>query len=200
MEFAADDVLQPGEEVLADVLGPNGASLDEAVVLEDFGTRNGLDVRENHAARIAGEEEILTVEITIHYEGDLRCRSVHAPSGSEAATDAPVDNQGKGETFSPTDLVATAWGSCMLTIMGIVAERHGIDLKGTTLTVQKHMVVEPVRRIGKLEAVVEIPTPLSWGDRQRLQRAAENCPVHHSLSEETEKVVDWRWTELENEA
>jgi putative redox protein len=111
-----------------------------------------------------------------------------------------VDNQGKGETFSPTDLVATAWGSCMLTIMGIVAERHGIDLKGTTLTIQKHMVVEPVRRIGKLEAVVEIPTPLSWGDRQRLQLAAENCPVHHSLAEETEKVVDWRWTELENEA
>ena len=200
MEFAADDVLQPGEEVLADVLSPNGASLDEAVVLEDFGTRNGLDVRENHAVRIAGEEEILTVEITIHYEGDLRCRSVHAPSGSEAATDAPVDNQGKGETFSPTDLVATAWGSCMLTIMGIVAERHGIDLKGTSLTVQKHMVVEPVRRIGKLEAVVEIPTPLSWGDRKRLQGAAENCPVHHSLAEETEKVVDWRWTELENKA
>ncbi|HBF22612.1 MAG TPA: osmotically inducible protein OsmC [Planctomycetes bacterium] len=142
----------------------------------------------------------MTVEITITYEGDLRCKSVHGPSDSEVATDAPVDNQGKGESFSPTDMVATAWGSCMLTIMGIVANRHGIDLVGSKVIVQKYMATNPVRRIGKLEASIEIPTPLSWGNRQRLQRAAENCPVHHSLADDIEKVVHWQWTELENEA
>ncbi len=88
----------------------------------------------------------------------------------------------------------------MLTIMGIVANRHGIDLVGSKVIVQKYMATNPVRRIGKLEASIEIPTPLSWGNRQRVQRAAANSPVHHSLADNIEKVVHWQWTELENEA
>ena len=96
------------------------------------------------------------VEIQILYEGGLRTRAVHGPSATALLTDAPVDNHGKGESFSPTDLVATALGACMLTVMGIVAARHGWDMRGSCVRVVKSMVSEPVRRIGKLEVWLQI--------------------------------------------
>lgn len=121
------------------------------------------------------------VQIDIAYEGNLRTRATHGPSSTTVVTDAPLDNHGRGESFSPTDLVATALGSCMLTIMGIVAERDGFDLTGTRVRVTKKMTAKPVRRIGQL--IVEISVPMEPGEagRLKLERAALSCPVHKSL-------------------
>jgi putative redox protein len=121
------------------------------------------------------------VEINIAYEGGLRCGARHGPSGTELVTDAPVDNHGKGESFSPTDLVATALGTCVATIMGILADRHDIDLSGMQITVEKEMVVEPVRRIARLPVTVRVPGQVSDEDRQRLENGAWNCPVNKSI-------------------
>jgi putative redox protein len=115
------------------------------------------------------------------YSGQLRCHSQHGPSGSTLETDAPTDNQGQGERFSPTDLVATALSTCMLTIMGIVAERHGLNLEGTAARVEKTMTSEAPRRIAQLSVWVELPAGLEPQQRALLQRAAENCPVKLSL-------------------
>jgi len=115
------------------------------------------------------------------YVGELRCRSSHQPSGSELDTDAPTDNQGRGERFSPTDLVATALSTCMLTIMGIVAERHGWSLVGCSARVEKTMTSEPPRRIALLTVWLQLPEGLDERQRAVLQRAAEACPVKRSL-------------------
>ncbi len=130
------------------------------------------------------------VEISVVYRGELRCEASHGPSGSVVSTDAPVDNQGKGESFSPTDLVATALGTCMLTIMGIVARRHDLDLEGTTVTVVKEMVNEPVRRIGRLPVTIRLPENVTDDQRKLLERAALTCPVHKSLHPDIEIPVD----------
>ena len=119
--------------------------------------------------------------IDSRYSGQLRCHSQHGPSGSTLDTDAPTDNQGKGERFSPTDLVATALSTGMLTIMGIVADRHGLNLEGTTARVEKTMTSEAPRRIAQLTVWVQLPTGLEPQQRALLQRAAENCPVKLSL-------------------
>jgi len=119
--------------------------------------------------------------IDSRYSGQLRCHSQHGPSGSTLDTDAPTDNQGKGERFSPTDLVATALSTCMLTIMGIVADRHGLNLEGTTARVEKTMTSEAPRRIAQLSVWVELPAGLEPQQRALLERAAENCPVKLSL-------------------
>ena len=129
------------------------------------------------------------VQIDVVYEGGLRARAVHGPSGCELVTDAPVDNQGRGEFFSPTDLVATALGTCMLTLIGIVAERHGWPMEGAKARVEKEMVADPIRRIGKLEVVISIPGELGERERELLQKAALTCPVHKSLSAEMEIPV-----------
>src|SRR4029434_7368244 len=100
---------------------------------------------------------IMSVQIDSVYQGDLRCQSTHAPSGTQFFTDAPVDNHGKGESFSPTDLVATALGTCTMTLMGIVGERNQLDLAGTKVHVVKEMVQQPVRRIGSLRVTVTVP-------------------------------------------
>jgi putative redox protein len=121
------------------------------------------------------------VEIRAVYEGALRCRVTHGPSGQSFLTDAPMDNQGRGEAISPTDLVAAALGTCMLTTMGIVAARHRLDLAGTRVQVLKHMVNEPSRRIGRLEVRIEFAAAFAPADRQLLERTAAACPVHHSL-------------------
>ena len=121
------------------------------------------------------------VEITLRYQGNLRCEAEHGPSGAKFFTDAPLDNHGRGESFSPTDLVATALGSCVLTIMGILAERHGWDLSGTTVHVAKEMVNTPVRRIAKLTVRVHVPQDLPPQARQKLEAGAHTCPVHKSL-------------------
>ena len=123
------------------------------------------------------------VRIDITYGGSLRCRATHAPSGSVLETDAPVDNCGRGERFSPTDLVATALGACLSTIMGIVAERDGIALEGLGVAVEKEMVSDPVRRIGRLGVRVAMPPGLTGAQRRKLEAAARTCPVAQSLGE-----------------
>ena len=133
------------------------------------------------------------VEMKIVYQGDLRSQATHGPSGTQVITDAPVDNHGKGESFSPTDLVATALGSCMMTIMGIVAQRHNLDLRGTTVTVQKEMATQPVRRIGKLTVNIHVPVELGEDDRKRLEQAAYTCPVHKSIHPDVAMPVTFTW-------
>ncbi len=133
------------------------------------------------------------VEINIVYRGELRCAATHGPSGTVLATDAPKDNQGKGESFSPTDLVATALGTCMLTIMGIAARNMKIDLLGTKVTVHKEMVAKPTRRIGKLAVIIDVPLVLDEASKQKLIDAAMTCPVHESLHPDVQMPIDFRW-------
>ena len=102
----------------------------------------------------------MAVTIDVVYRGDLECTLSHGPSGDRMTTDAPVDNRGRGAHFSPTDLVGAAMGSCMLTVMGIYAARHNIDISGTTAHVSKEMITAPVRRIGKLTISIKIPKPV----------------------------------------
>ena len=115
----------------------------------------------------------------VNYVGGLRCTATHGPSLSRIETDAPVDNEGKGERFSPTDLVGAALGTCILTICGIVAQRADVDLKGATAHVEKRMNASP-RRIGSLVVRITVP-PAAAGLLEKLERAAATCPVHHSL-------------------
>jgi putative redox protein len=129
---------------------------------------------------------IAMTEVTVRYLGDLHCEAQHGPSGATFVTDAPVDNQGKGEAFSPTDLVGTALGTCILTIMGILARRDGWDLSGATATVTKEMVTAPVRRIGKLTVRIHVPRDLPEEARRKLEAGAHTCPVHKSLHPDIE--------------
>ncbi len=131
--------------------------------------------------------------IEISYEGQLRTQAVHLQSKSPLITDAPTDNQGKGESFSPTDLVATGLGSCMLTIMGIVADRHGWDLSAAKVSVNKVMAADPVRRIARLEVELRIPGDFDDKARAALEKAALNCPVHATLGATVEMPVTFHW-------
>src|SRR6266550_1293410 len=124
------------------------------------------------------------VEIATVYNGQLRTTATHGPSQSTLITDAPKDNMGKGEAFSPTDLVATALATCILTTMGILAQRNNLDISGATAKVTKEMVSTPARRVGRLAATINIPRKLSEEDRQRLENAGRNCPVYKSLNPE----------------
>ena len=133
------------------------------------------------------------VHLSSVYEGGLRCRATHAPSGTSLVTDAPVDNHGKGESFSPTDLVATALGACMMTIMGIVAERHGVNLVGMTAETVKEMTKEPPRRIASLRTRLTIPLPADHPQRAALEQAAHTCPVHKSLHPEIDAAIEVVW-------
>ena len=133
------------------------------------------------------------VEIEMRYEGQLRCVSTHGPSGSKIETDAPKDNMGKGEAFSPTDLVATALGTCMLTTIAISAGRHGISVEGMTAHVTKEMVTAPARRIGRLGVQITVPTKLSPEDEHRVRNAALSCPVHKSLHPDVQIPVTFFW-------
>lgn len=132
------------------------------------------------------------VKIDLEYTGDLHCEAVHGPSGARVQTDAPVDNGGKGSSFSPTDLVATALGGCMATIMGLYAARHDIDLKGMKISVTKEMSVAP-RRIARLIIRIEVPVSANSPHTGALVRAAEGCPVHKSLHPEIEKPIEFIW-------
>ena len=134
------------------------------------------------------------VEIKVAYEGALRCRAVHGPSTTECVTDAPVDNEGQGASFSPTDLVATAVGTCMMTIMGIYAKRHDLDLEGSRITITKHMTAQPTRRIGKVEVHFTINADLTDRHREGLVRAAEACPVAKSLHPDIVLDHHFNWT------
>lgn len=132
-------------------------------------------------------------EIEIYYEGDLSTRSVHRGNGDEIFTDAPVDNQGKGRKFSPTDLLAVSLGSCVLTLMGIAAKKLGVDLVGTKVVVTKEMRSAPARMIGKLKIILTSPHTYTPEITERLQRAAEGCPVHHSLHPDIIQEFVYHW-------
>ncbi len=133
------------------------------------------------------------VTIEILYQGDLHCRATHGPSGSILETDAPQDNMGTGESFSPTDLVAVALGSCMLTLMGIVARKLEIDMSGTKVTVEKEMVTSPLRRIGKLAVHITVPHAVNEVNQKKFEQAALTCPVHKSLHPEVAMPVKFHW-------
>jgi putative redox protein len=121
------------------------------------------------------------VEINTFYEGSLRCKAVHTPSNTEIFTDAPVDNYGKGESFSPTDLLAASLAVCYLTTMGIVAEEKGINLKGTSCRIEKHMSDDRPRRVKELRAEINFPEGVPLDKRALLEAVAINCPVAKSI-------------------
>ncbi|HVP11814.1 MAG TPA: OsmC family protein [Phycisphaerae bacterium] len=125
----------------------------------------------------------MSVEATIVYEGDLHCTATHGPSGVKINTDAPVDNGGKGQAFSPTDLVGVALGTCVVTIMGLVAKKNGLNIDGTRVHVVKEMAAAPQRRIATLRTTITIPKgrKLSEVDRAKLENGAKTCPVKQSL-------------------
>lgn len=133
------------------------------------------------------------VEIHLDYEGDLHCNAVHLPSGTRITTDAPVDNNGRGESFSPTDLVATALGACMATVIGIVAKRKEIPVEGMKIAVRKFMSDDQPRRISRLELDLDIPLPADHPERKLLESAARGCPVHHSIHPDIEVKMNWKW-------
>jgi uncharacterized OsmC-like protein len=136
------------------------------------------------------------VEIKLSYEGDLHCSAIHTHSGNTLVTDAPVDNNGRGESFSPTDLVATALGACMATVIGIVARRKNIAVEGMAITVRKFMSEDSPRRINRLELDLEIPLPANHPDRPLLESAARGCPVHHSIHPDITVVMNWTWRSI----
>lgn len=121
------------------------------------------------------------VPITAVYRGQLRCDAEHGPSHTRLLTDAPSDNHGRGEHFSPTDLVATGLGTCILTTLGLVAQRDGLALDGATVAVDKHMSTTPPRRIAKLAVRLTFPAGIPAAARAKLERAASHCPVSLSL-------------------
>ncbi len=137
----------------------------------------------------------MSVEITAVYEGKLRCVATHGPSTATLATDPPVDNGGSGKEFSPTDLVATALGTCVLTTMGLVAARHDIDLSGMTIRVVKEMVQQPVRRIASLVTEIIVPAAAVTDPsmRDRLEAAAKKCPVHASLHPDIHAPLNFKY-------
>lgn len=120
------------------------------------------------------------VQVKARYTGSKHCEILHLPSGSSISTDAPKDNHGKGETFSPTDLMAAALGSCILTIMAIMAEKDGVSIEGAEVLVTKEMLSNP-RRIGRLPAEIKMPAGIPREYRRKLEAAAHACPVHQSL-------------------
>lgn len=132
----------------------------------------------------------MTSKVT--YTGALRTSCEHIKSGNKFITDAPVDNNGRGEAFSPTDTVATGLASCMLTMMGIKAANLGVEMKGATAEVTKHMASDP-RRISKIEILLRLPSNISPKNRVILERTANSCPVHHSLHSDIEKVITFNW-------
>lgn len=129
------------------------------------------------------------------YNGGLRTTATHLSSGTNIETDAPVDNQGKGERFSPTDLVATALASCMFTIMGIAARTHGIDIDGMSCEVEKIMTACP-RRIGEVKINISFPAGIQYSDKEQkiLEHAALTCPVFLSLHEDVKKTISFQWS------
>jgi putative redox protein len=135
----------------------------------------------------------VSVRIEVRYEGELHTVATHGPSGASLETDAPKDNEGKGESFSPTDLLATALGTCMLTVMGILARRKGWEMKGARVSVDKHMVADPVRRVGHLVLRFEMPAGIPAEAHKPLERAAHTCPVHQSLHPDVRVETTFAW-------
>lgn len=135
------------------------------------------------------------VRIDVEYLGDLHTRCKHGPSGQEFLTDAPVDNRGKGEYFSPTDLLATASASCIATIMGIKAKDNDIDIKGMKITVDKEMINVPYRRVKKLTYRIVFPHPLNNKDFTIMKNVIRSCPVTRSLDPQIELDVNYEFAD-----
>jgi len=134
------------------------------------------------------------VQIDTEYVGNLKCTAEHVPSGVTLTTDAPEDNHGEGRSFSPTDLVATALGTCIATILGIQAEKHDLDLEGIEISVEKEMASNP-RRIDTLRTEVTMPVALDESIRTRLERAARHCPVDESIHPDIDASIVFHWPE-----
>ena len=133
-------------------------------------------------------------DIKIKYNGNLRTEATHLQSGEVILTDAPIDNNGKGENFSPTDLFATSLGSCMLTIMGIASDTHGFDITGSTVDIKKIMDPNP-RRVRSLEININIKGSLKEKDRRILIKAAKHCPVSKSINPSINELISFNFTE-----
>lgn len=135
------------------------------------------------------------VPISIVYHGELRCTATHDNSGVRIITDAPKDNAGRGESFSPTDLVATALGTCMITTMGIFARKEAMEavLDSTTVAVEKHMSTDPPRRIAKLVVTVQFPPGIAMRYRDRLKEIGDHCPVAKSIHPDIVLTITYRF-------
>ncbi|MBK7374221.1 MAG: OsmC family protein [Ferruginibacter sp.] len=131
---------------------------------------------------------------SIVYKGHLRCECTHLQSGTVIETDAPTDNRGKGERFSPTDTVCVALATCIITTMGIKANDMNIDLVNTSISVTKHMLNDP-RRIGRIDVILNFPATLNLDEKDRivLQRTGDNCPVMKSLHPDLQTNVEYHW-------
>lgn len=139
----------------------------------------------------------MAVQIDVLYQGGLKCTATHGPSKKTLVTDAPVDNGGTGSSFSPTDLVATGLGACMATIMGLVAQRNGLNIEGVKIEVSKEMVADPVRRIGALKTRITFPagSKLSATDKAKLEAGAKACPVKQSLHPDIQIPLEFIYPE-----
>jgi putative redox protein len=136
------------------------------------------------------------IDIDVVYEGELHCAATHRPSGAQVATDAPVDNHGRGESFSPTDLVATALGTCMATVMGILANKQNLPIAGARLNVKKGMTTTAPRRIAQLVVQVDMPESarsIPDASRRDLEHAANTCPVRLSVLDAIDVPVRFVW-------
>jgi putative redox protein len=129
---------------------------------------------------------------TVVYQGDLRCECTHLQSGTVTETDAPSDNRGKGERFSPTDTLCVSLATCMITTMGIRAADMKIDLKGTKIDITKHMLNDP-RRVGKIEVTLHLPALEAEKDRILLQKIGDGCPVMRSLHPDVQVLAQYNW-------
>jgi putative redox protein len=131
---------------------------------------------------------------SIIYKGDLRCEATHLQSGSIIETDAPTDNRGKGERFSPTDLLCVSLGTCIITTMGIKAGDMGIDLRDSKMEVTKHMLPDP-RRVGGIDVIIHLPAGLNLEEKDRLilERSGDNCPVQKSISSAMNVSIKYNW-------
>ena len=137
----------------------------------------------------------MSVKVSAEYLGDLRCLATHGPSGAQITTDAPVDNHGKGAMFSPTDLVGASLITCIATIMGIQANILKVDLKGMKLEAEKEMSADMPRRIAKITIHIWLPNLIEERHQRALIKAAESCPVHHSLHPDIDCKVNFHWKE-----
>ena len=150
----------------------------------------GLSAPERQGS--AGHNHPMSVSVQVVYEGALRCSVTHGPSGQVTVTDAPEDNGGRGAAISPTDMVAAAYGSCVLTIIGLAARRESLDVTGTRITVVKEMTAQPARRIASLKANLAFPSrsSLTQAEKAKLLAAAKACPVRQSLHPDVEVSLE----------
>jgi putative redox protein len=133
------------------------------------------------------------VKMEAIYEGGLRCIAVHGPSKTRILTDAPTDNHGKGESFSPTDLVATALATCIATTIGIWGIKHGVNVDGMQMVIQKEMTATPPRRIARIRIEITMARPMGQHHRDSIERCAHACPVHHALHPDVAKDIAFVW-------